>query len=146
MPLSWVVLSRDGVRARVCADPFYPSHNYKMVKPAKKASGGTKKMTPYNAYMKKELASYKAAHPGVNHQEAFKKVSAPFSGLKIIWGKMAVYHVCCLRIGPLCDVVTHLDCHGLCRAGGFHVEERPREPQEGEVSHRVKTQGLTMES
>lgn len=87
MPLSWVVLSRHGVRARVCADPFYPSHNYKMVKPAKKASGGTKKMTPYNAYMKKELASYKAAHPGVNHQEAFKKVSAPFSGLKIIWGE-----------------------------------------------------------
>ncbi|KAI7881647.1 hypothetical protein K492DRAFT_194204 [Lichtheimia hyalospora FSU 10163] len=45
-----------------------------------KTSTTTKKSTakalsPYNIYMKEELARFKAANPGVKHQDAFKTVA-----------------------------------------------------------------------
>ncbi|GAB5592991.1 hypothetical protein Unana1_07891 [Umbelopsis nana] len=37
-----------------------------------KKSAGVKKITPYNRFMKTELAKVKAEKPGVAHKEAFK--------------------------------------------------------------------------
>ncbi|GJJ68838.1 hypothetical protein EMPS_01184 [Entomortierella parvispora] len=34
-----------------------------------------KKMSAYNEFMKTELPTFKAAHPNVEHKEAFKKVA-----------------------------------------------------------------------
>lgn len=47
----------------------------------KKASGGSsgKKLTGYQAFMKKEIKALKAANPGLDHKEAFKKVRTIFS-------------------------------------------------------------------
>jgi hypothetical protein len=47
-----------------------------MPKAPKKSSGGGKKISPYQAYMKRELKAIKAANPGLDHKEAFKKVRA----------------------------------------------------------------------
>ncbi|KAI9315228.1 hypothetical protein BX666DRAFT_1960521 [Dichotomocladium elegans] len=35
----------------------------------------TKKVSPYNKFMKEELAKVKAAQPGIAHKEAFKKAA-----------------------------------------------------------------------
>ncbi|KAG0262073.1 hypothetical protein BG011_000348 [Mortierella polycephala] len=35
-----------------------------------------RKMSAYNTFMKEELPKYKAAHVGVDHKEAFKKVAS----------------------------------------------------------------------
>jgi len=40
-----------------------------------KRSGGVKKLSPYNKYMKTELAKVKAENPSINHKEAFKLVA-----------------------------------------------------------------------
>ncbi|KAI7858340.1 hypothetical protein BDC45DRAFT_499394 [Circinella umbellata] len=42
-------------------------------KTAKKTQ--TKKVSPYNKFMKDELAKVKAANPGIAHKEAFKKAA-----------------------------------------------------------------------
>ncbi|TPX32531.1 hypothetical protein SmJEL517_g04363 [Synchytrium microbalum] len=41
---------------------------------AKKAAAGTggKRVSPYNQFMKTELAKVKLSHPNLNHREAFK--------------------------------------------------------------------------
>jgi len=41
----------------------------------KTAPGGGKKLSPYNKFMKSELAKVKAEHPELNHKEAFKQVA-----------------------------------------------------------------------
>ncbi|KAI8324557.1 hypothetical protein GQ54DRAFT_296068 [Martensiomyces pterosporus] len=51
----------------------------KTVKKAKASApgttGGKKKSSPYNQFMKAQLPKFKAGHPGVTHKEAFKKVA-----------------------------------------------------------------------
>ncbi|KAF9981887.1 hypothetical protein BGZ65_003468, partial [Modicella reniformis] len=42
----------------------------------KSSSGGTKKLSPYNKFMKTELAKVKAEKPNLNHKDAFKEVAA----------------------------------------------------------------------
>ncbi|GJJ72563.1 hypothetical protein EMPS_04921 [Entomortierella parvispora] len=42
---------------------------------AKKSASTGKKLSPYNMYMKSELAKVKAEKPGLNHKEAFKEVA-----------------------------------------------------------------------
>jgi len=37
-----------------------------------KRAGGAKKLSPYNKFMKSELAKVKAENPNMNHKEAFK--------------------------------------------------------------------------
>ncbi|KAI8353087.1 hypothetical protein B0O80DRAFT_387380 [Mortierella sp. GBAus27b] len=44
-------------------------------KTVKKSGGGTKKLSPYNKFMKTELAKIKAEKPELNHKEAFKEVA-----------------------------------------------------------------------
>ncbi|KAJ1922868.1 hypothetical protein IWQ60_006229 [Tieghemiomyces parasiticus] len=46
----------------------------KLAKPTKKAAT-TRKLSPYNEFMKKELPKYKAANPDVEHKMAFKAVA-----------------------------------------------------------------------
>ncbi|KAI8340088.1 hypothetical protein BC941DRAFT_419348 [Chlamydoabsidia padenii] len=41
-----------------------------------KKSTGTKKLSPYNKFMKTELPKVKAADSSLNHKEAFKKAAA----------------------------------------------------------------------
>ncbi|KAI8088698.1 uncharacterized protein BX664DRAFT_331153 [Halteromyces radiatus] len=41
-----------------------------------KKAGAAKKMTPYNKFMKTELAKVKAAEPGIAHKDAFKKAAS----------------------------------------------------------------------
>ncbi|KAJ1977676.1 hypothetical protein H4R34_003486 [Dimargaris verticillata] len=41
----------------------------------KKTGTTTRKMTPYNKFMKRELPKYKASHPDVAHKDAFKAVA-----------------------------------------------------------------------
>ncbi|KAJ2159855.1 hypothetical protein GGF46_002694 [Coemansia sp. RSA 552] len=38
-------------------------------------TGGTKKLSPYNKFMKSELAKVKSSNPGMAHKDAFKKVA-----------------------------------------------------------------------
>ncbi|ORZ27392.1 hypothetical protein BCR41DRAFT_392717 [Lobosporangium transversale] len=46
-------------------------------KSAKKSpASGTKKLSPYNKFMKAELAKLKAEKPDLGHKEAFKEVAA----------------------------------------------------------------------
>ncbi|CAG8700719.1 13535_t:CDS:2 [Ambispora leptoticha] len=45
-------------------------------KPAKKAAtGGKRKLSPYNAFMKAELPKVKAENPNLEHKAAFKLVA-----------------------------------------------------------------------
>ncbi|KAF9574565.1 hypothetical protein EC968_006178 [Mortierella alpina] len=48
----------------------------KKTAPAAPAEPAKRKMSAYNSYMKEELPKYKAAHPGVEHKEAFKQVAS----------------------------------------------------------------------
>ncbi|CAG8530500.1 15377_t:CDS:2 [Cetraspora pellucida] len=41
-------------------------------KTTKKSTGGAKKLTPYNRFMKSELGKIKTENPTLNHKEAFK--------------------------------------------------------------------------
>ncbi|KAG0328035.1 hypothetical protein BGZ99_006387 [Dissophora globulifera] len=45
-------------------------------KSTKKSTGGAKKLSPYNKFMKTELAKVKAEKPTLNHREAFKEVAS----------------------------------------------------------------------
>ncbi|KAG0352526.1 hypothetical protein BG005_008026 [Podila minutissima] len=45
-------------------------------KSAKKSTGGAKKLSPYNMFMKKELAVVKKEKPTLDHKAAFKEVAA----------------------------------------------------------------------
>ncbi|KAI9598346.1 hypothetical protein BDF19DRAFT_432202 [Syncephalis fuscata] len=40
------------------------------------AAGKKRKITPYNKFMKDQLAKYKAQHAGVKHVDAFKHVAS----------------------------------------------------------------------
>ncbi|CAG8737974.1 22468_t:CDS:2 [Gigaspora margarita] len=40
-----------------------------------KKSTGAKKLSPYNKFMKTELAKVKAENPTLNHKEAFKQAA-----------------------------------------------------------------------
>ncbi|KAG0050802.1 hypothetical protein BGZ83_004431 [Gryganskiella cystojenkinii] len=52
-------------------------HGNMREKSAKKSTAGTgKKLSPYNKYMKTELAKVKAEKPTLNHKEAFKEVAS----------------------------------------------------------------------
>ncbi|KAL1919371.1 uncharacterized protein VTP21DRAFT_2064 [Calcarisporiella thermophila] len=42
----------------------------------KSTSGGPKKLTPYNKFMKEELAKIKKDKPDLNHKEAFKMAAS----------------------------------------------------------------------
>ncbi|KAG0007352.1 hypothetical protein BGZ80_004756 [Entomortierella chlamydospora] len=42
----------------------------------KSTSGGAKKLSPYNKFMKAELAKVKAEKPSLGHKEAFKEVAS----------------------------------------------------------------------
>ncbi|KAF9558874.1 hypothetical protein EC968_006799 [Mortierella alpina] len=42
----------------------------------KSSAGGAKKLSPYNKFMKSELAKVKTEKPGLNHKEAFKEVAS----------------------------------------------------------------------
>ncbi|KAF9352646.1 MAG: hypothetical protein J3Q66DRAFT_338847 [Benniella sp.] len=42
----------------------------------KSTGGGAKKLSPYNKFMKAELAKIKAEKPTLNHKDAFKEVAA----------------------------------------------------------------------
>eukprot|EP00291_Cryptomonas_curvata_P009972 CAMPEP_0172187524 /NCGR_PEP_ID=MMETSP1050-20130122/21393_1 /TAXON_ID=233186 /ORGANISM="Cryptomonas curvata, Strain CCAP979/52" /LENGTH=131 /DNA_ID=CAMNT_0012861871 /DNA_START=81 /DNA_END=477 /DNA_ORIENTATION=- len=44
-------------------------------KAAPKKAGGAKKPTPYNAFMKEELARLKKDNPKLDHKEAFKQAA-----------------------------------------------------------------------
>ncbi|KAJ2818798.1 hypothetical protein IWW50_005685 [Coemansia erecta] len=44
-------------------------------KVSKGTKGGAKKLSPYNKFMKTELAKVKLATPGIPHKEAFKKAA-----------------------------------------------------------------------
>ncbi|KAF9966683.1 hypothetical protein BGZ70_001582 [Mortierella alpina] len=41
----------------------------------KSATGGAKKLSPYNKFMKSELAKVKVEKPNLNHKDAFKEVA-----------------------------------------------------------------------
>ncbi|KAJ2061985.1 hypothetical protein H4R27_004645 [Coemansia aciculifera] len=43
---------------------------------SKKATGGAKKLSKYNIYMKTELAKVKSTNPGMNHRDAFKEAAS----------------------------------------------------------------------
>ncbi|PWN30371.1 hypothetical protein BDZ90DRAFT_229391 [Jaminaea rosea] len=45
--------------------------------PPKKTSsaGGKKKVSPYNLYMKEQLAKLKTSHPNLSHKERFQQVA-----------------------------------------------------------------------
>ena len=45
------------------------------------AADKPKKLTPYNAFMKTELAKVKKAQPTLSHKEAFKAAAGNVSGL-----------------------------------------------------------------
>ncbi|KAF9384009.1 hypothetical protein CPB97_006023 [Podila verticillata] len=45
-------------------------------KSAKKSTGGAKKLSPYNMFMKKELAVVKKEQPTLDHKAAFKEVAS----------------------------------------------------------------------
>ncbi|KAL1924108.1 uncharacterized protein VTP21DRAFT_7143 [Calcarisporiella thermophila] len=45
-------------------------------KVAKKSSTEGKKLSPYNKFMKAEVAKVKAENPDLNHKEAFKKAAS----------------------------------------------------------------------
>ncbi|KAJ1961085.1 hypothetical protein GGI12_003444 [Dipsacomyces acuminosporus] len=45
-------------------------------------TGGKKKTSPYNQFMKDQLPKFKAGHPGVTHKEAFKKVAEMWKDAK----------------------------------------------------------------
>ncbi|KAI9305593.1 hypothetical protein BJ944DRAFT_248926 [Cunninghamella echinulata] len=47
-----------------------------------KKSAGAKKMTPYNKFMKTELAKIKEATPGIAHKDAFKKAASNWATSK----------------------------------------------------------------
>ena len=54
-----------------------------MPKTAKKTEGKSKKgASPYNVFMKEELAKIKKADPKLKHQDAFKKAAANWSAKK----------------------------------------------------------------
>ncbi|KAF9152797.1 hypothetical protein BG015_004662 [Linnemannia schmuckeri] len=42
----------------------------------KSATGGAKKLSAYNKFMKTELAKVKVEKPSLNHKDAFKEVAA----------------------------------------------------------------------
>ncbi|KAI1306102.1 hypothetical protein EDD11_004869 [Mortierella claussenii] len=42
----------------------------------KSATGGAKKLSPYNKFMKTELAKVKAEKPTLGHKDAFKEVAS----------------------------------------------------------------------
>ena len=46
------------------------------------ASTGTKKISPYNQYMKEQLPIFKKNNPGVDHKEAFRSVAAQWAAAK----------------------------------------------------------------
>ncbi|KAJ2860660.1 hypothetical protein FB639_005603, partial [Coemansia asiatica] len=48
----------------------------KVAKRPTKAAGSTKKISPYNKFMKANLAEYKKKNPNVSHKEAFAGVAA----------------------------------------------------------------------
>jgi hypothetical protein len=55
----------------------------KAKKAAKKAKPAVKRApSPYNKYMKKELAKLKKAHPRMTHQARFKKAAKSWKGAK----------------------------------------------------------------
>lgn len=45
-------------------------------KSTKKSTGGAKKLSPYNMFMKKELAVVKKEQPTLDHKAAFKEVAS----------------------------------------------------------------------
>ena len=47
-----------------------------MAKAAKKADKAPKKPSPYNTFMKSEIAKVKKDNPKLDHKEAFKKAAA----------------------------------------------------------------------
>jgi hypothetical protein len=56
-----------------------------MPKAAKKTTekkSGVKKPSPYNLFMKEELAKIKKANPKMEHKEAFKKAAATWTAKK----------------------------------------------------------------
>ena len=48
-------------------------------KSPKKSDDKPKKLTPYNSFMKTELAKVKKAHPNLSHKEAFKAAAGNVS-------------------------------------------------------------------
>jgi len=53
-------------------------------KAAKKApkAGGAKRKSPYNDFMREELARIKAATPGIEHRAAFKQAASNWKKTK----------------------------------------------------------------
>ncbi|KAJ2489785.1 hypothetical protein IWW37_003700 [Coemansia sp. RSA 2050] len=62
--------------AKAAAKPKTAAGGVKKTTAKKASSGGAKKLSKYNIYMKTELAKVKSTNPGMNHRDAFKEAAS----------------------------------------------------------------------